>query len=115
MFTALLMFIPEEAYALALVFAGLLMIIGFRRLAMQILGTILFFAFFGPFIDAMIETLPPWLFGLLMLLFVLSLFRMVFGKGVTEHLIAFLLHDLLMAPFRFIRWLLRGFGPRRLP
>lgn len=115
MFTTLLMFIPEEAYVLALVGAGLLMIIGFRQLALTLFGTILFLALFGPFIDAIVESLPPWLFAILMLCFVISLIRMIFGRGVSDRLISNLLYDLLMAPFRFMRWLLRGFGPRRLP
>lgn len=115
MFTTLLMFIPENVYALALAGAGLLMILGFRHLALQIFGTIILLAIFGPFIDAIVEALPPWLFALLMLCFVVSFVRLIFGRGVTDRLISNLLYDLLMAPFRFIRWLLRGFGPRRLP
>jgi len=115
MFTTLLMFIPEEAYALVLVFVGLLMIIGFRQLALQVFGTVLLLAFFGPFIDAIIDALPPWLFALLMFCFVVSLVRLIFGRGVSDRLISNLLYDLLMAPFRFMRWLFRGVGPRRLP
>lgn len=113
MVSTLLMFVPQEAYLPLLVLAGLLMIIGLRRIAMGILGTVLALAMFGPFIDALIDSLPPGLFALLMLALVLSLFRLIFGRRVVENVISFLLYDLLLAPFRFLRWLLRGFGPGR--
>jgi len=111
MFRTFLMFIPQEAYLVALVCAGLLMVLGFRQIATGIIGTIVVLALFGPFIDALVDSLPSWLFALLILGFVLSIFRLIFGRGVTDQLIAFLLYDLLLAPLRFIRWLIRGFGP----
>jgi len=113
MFTTLLMLIPQEAYLPMLVLAGLLMVVGLRHIALGIVGTVLALAMFGPFIDALIDSLPPWLFALLMLAFVLTIFRLMFGRRVVENVISFLLYDLLMAPFRFLRWLLSGFGPGR--
>lgn len=113
MITTLLTLIPQEAYLPMLVLAGLLMIIGLRQIALGIFGLILALAFFGPFIDALVDSLPPWLFALLVLGFVLMLFRLVFGRRVADNVISFLLYDLIMAPFRFIRWLLRGFWPGR--
>lgn len=113
MISSLLMFVPQEAYLPLLVFGGLLMIIGFRRIALGLVGTVLALAMFGPFIDALVESLPSWLFALLVLGFVLSIFRLVFGARVADNVISFLLYDLIRAPFRIIGWLLRGFGPRR--
>lgn len=89
------------------------MIMGFRQIAVGLVGGVLALAFLGPFIDALMDSLPPWAFALLMLGFVLSLFRLMFGNRVADQVIGCLLYDLLLAPFRFLRWLLQGFGPGR--
>lgn len=109
----LLAFLPEEAYVLLLVLAGVLMIIGLRQLAIGLILTVLALALFGPIIDAFIGSLPPWAFAILVLLFVVSLFRLVSGRRIADNVISFLLYDLLLAPFRLLGWILRGFAPRR--
>lgn len=109
----LLMFIPEEAYLPLLVLGGILMMIGLRQLALGLIGTVLALALLGPFIDALLDSLPPWLFALVALAMVVSLFRFVFGRRVAENVLSYLLYDLLLSPFRFLRWLIRGFGPNR--
>jgi hypothetical protein len=108
----LLMLIPQEAYLPAMVIGALLIIVGARKIGMGIIVGIIALAFLGPFIDALVDILPPWLFALLCLLLVMSLFRLVFGNRVADHVIARLLYDFIRAPFLFMRWLLHGFGQR---
>lgn len=113
MFEALLMFMPEEAYALGLVAAGILMICGARRLALGLLFTIILFATLGPFIDAFISNLPPVLFIGLCLACLLMLFKMIVGPRTAAHLASFFIYDLIKAPFRIVGWLFSGISRRR--
>ena len=111
MIGSILMFIPEEAYLPMLAIAGILMIVGLRRLAMGLGAAIVALALIGPFVDSLIANLPPWLLALLMLGLVLFLFRVIFGRRVVDVLFSLLLRDLLLAPFRFMRSILHTFGP----
>lgn len=112
MLQTLLMLIPQEAYLPAMVIGGLLIVVGARKLGIGIIVGVILFALLGPFIDSLVDALPPWLFALLCLFLILSLFRLMFGNRVADHVIARFLYDFLRAPFLFLRWLLRGFGPR---
>lgn len=114
MIQTLMMLIPQEAYLPAMFIGALLIILGARKIGMGIFLSIIFFAVFGPFVYALIDSLPAWLFAILCLLIVVSLFRMFFGNRVTDHVLGRLLYDLIRAPFHFMGWLLRGFGRRNL-
>jgi len=110
---AILMFIPEEAYLLVLVAAGILMICGFRSLASGLFVTILLLAILGPFFDALIGNLPPVLLTGLCLLCLMSIFKMIVGPRVAANLTSFILYDIIRAPFRVIGWLVSGLFRRR--
>jgi len=112
MIQTILMLIPQEAYLPAMVIGAILIIFGARKIGIGIIVGIILFALLGPFIDAIIDMLPGWLLALLCLFFILSLIRLIFGNGAADHLIGRLLYDLIRAPFLFVGWLLRGFGPR---
>ena len=106
MIQSLLMLIPTEAYLPLMVIAGLMMIIGMRKIAMTIITSVLAMAILGPFIDALINSLPYWAVFLLMMAFFLSLFRLLLGGRIFDHVMALIVYDLIRAPFRLLLWLL---------
>ena len=111
MINSILFLLPPETWVCLLVLAGILMIIGFRKAALGIVASVVLLAIFSPFIDSLIDALPTWILIILMIIFVMSILRFVFGRGVADHLIARLLYDVILMPFRFFGWLFRG--PRR--
>lgn len=113
MFEAIMMFIPEEAYILVLVAAGILMICGARVLASGLFVMVILLSVLGPFIDAFISNLPPALFIGLCLVCLLMLFKIIVGPRVAGNLASFLIYDLIRVPFRIIGWLFSGFSRRR--
>lgn len=113
MLKALLMFIPTEAYLTLMVIAGIMMMIGMRKIASTIIVSVLAMAMFGPFIEAIIDSLPSWALILVMVAVALSLIRLVMGRRIFEHVASFLIYDLIRAPFRLLFWLLGAFIPRR--
>lgn len=112
MIQALIFLLPQETWICLLVLAGFLLMFGFRKAAVSLIGTIILLALFSPFIDALVESLPTWMLVLLMLLTALSFLRLVFGGRIADQVIAHLLYDILLLPFRFIGWLFRGSGRR---
>ena len=113
MLQALLMFIPPEAYLTLLVVAGIMMVIGMQKIASTIIVSVLAMAMFGPFIEAIIDSLPSWALILVMVAVALSLIRLVMGRRIFEHVASRFVYDLIRAPFRIIRWLLGAIIPRR--
>jgi hypothetical protein len=113
MINALLFLVPEQAWVLVLVVAGILMILGFHKMAWTLVGSIILLALLSPFIDALIDVLPLWLITILIVIFSISFFRLIFGRRIADNVISYLIYDLIRAPFRFIFWLLRG--PIRRP
>lgn len=112
MMLGLLLIAPPETWVCFLGFAGILMIIGFRKVALGLAGSVLLLALFSPFIDALVDLLPPWILVIMMIFFVISLLRFIFGERVADHLIARLLYDVILMPFRFVGWVFRGPGRR---
>jgi hypothetical protein len=108
MMQALLFLLPREFWVLLLMAAGIMMMIGFRKAALGIVGSVVLLALLSPFIDSLIDALPTWILIILMIFFAMSLLRFVFGRGVADHLISHLLYDVILMPFRFIGWLFRG-------
>ena len=114
MLQSVLMFIPQEAYLPLMVIAGLMMIIGLRQIAAAIFISVIAMAMLGPFIDALVDSLPLWAVLLLLTGVILSLIRLVLGRRIFENVASFLIYDLIRAPFRIFFWLLGLlFSPRR--
>lgn len=113
MINALLFLVPEQAWVLVLVVAGILMILGFRKMAWTLVGSIILLALLSPYIEALIDVLPLWLIGILIVIIGISFFRLILGRRIADNVISYLVYDLIRAPFRFIFWLLRG--PIRRP
>lgn len=107
MLDILICLLPREAWAPLLVLAGLLIIIGLRKAGFNIVGAVILLALLGPFFVALIDSLPPELFFLLMVFFAFMVFRMVFGRRVTENVLTSLIMGVLKAPFKFLGWLSR--------
>jgi hypothetical protein len=113
MLQAVLMFIPQEAYLPLMVLAGLLMIIGLRQIAAAIFISVIAMAILGPFIDAIVGSLPLWAVLLLLTGAFLSLIRLVLGRRIFDNVASFLIYDLIRMPFRIFFWLLGLFFPPR--
>ncbi len=107
MLTLLLFLAPKEAWALLIVIGGLLIIIGFRKAGLVIIGTICLLALFAPFFDNLFDSLPPGIIALLMVIFIFWLFRTLFGRRVSGNILSAMILGLLKAPFRFLGWLFR--------
>lgn len=112
MINSILLLLPSETWMLLLLAAGFMMIFGFRKAALSLVGSVLLLAFFSPFIDALFDLLPTWILVVLMIFFVMSLLRFILGERVADHLIAHLIYDIILMPFRFIGWVFRGPGRR---
>lgn len=113
MLNTLLCLIPEQAWLPLMVLAGILIILGFRKAGSGIVMTILLLALLGPLAAGLMEALPTPLFFLLILCLPFFLFRMLFGRRVSENVLSYFLWSLIKAPFRFLAWLLRS--PARRP
>lgn len=111
MISSIFLLLPSETWVLLLMAAGIMMIIGFRKAALGLAGTVLLLALFSPFIEALVDALPTWLLLTIMIFFIMSLLRFILGERMADHLIAHLLYDIILMPLRFIGWLFRG--PRR--
>lgn len=108
MINALILLVPQEAWICLIVLAGFLMIFGFRKAALSLVGAVVLMALLSPFIDALVDVLPTWILIIMMILFFMSLLRFILGERVADHLIAHLLYDVILIPFRFIGWVFRG-------
>lgn len=114
------LFVPDEALLPLLVIAGILTIMGLKRLAGSFMLFVLVIAFspvFQPFIEALIAALPGWAVVVLLVGLGFALLRacvaLIFGKGVSDQMLGTLLADLvrvlILLPFRGFRALLRFF------
>lgn len=112
------LFMPDEALLPMLVIAGILTIMGLKRLAGGLLLFVLVLAFspvFQPFIETLIAALPGWAVVALLVGLGFALLRacvgLIFGKGVSDQMLGTLLADLvrvlILLPFRGFRALLR--------
>ncbi len=112
------LFVPDEALLPLLVIAGILTIVGLKRLASGLVLFVLAIAFtpvLEPFIEALIAALPGWAVVTILVGLGFALLRvfvaLVFGKGVSDQMLGTLLADvvrvLVLLPFRGFRALLR--------
>lgn len=111
----LLSLIPQELWILVLIGTAFAVIFGLvpRGAIGGVIVTILVLSIVGPIIGSFIESLPAWVSVILTILFGLWvinwLITLIFGKRTGGHLVALLIHDVILAPFRFIGFL---FGRR---
>jgi len=112
--------LPDEAMPLVIVGIGLALIVGLvrGRTGLGLLGMVVLVLLAGPFIDALLDTLPGWVILLLVLFVALALFRgvlsLLLGERAAGHAIGILAADvirlcfgLLFLPFRILWWAFR--------
>ena len=110
----LLTILPENYWIIIIVFAAIGLMVGIisKQAAFGVMGTIVLLALAMPFVDALLGSLDLWLLMLIMIVFGFMLirwtFNLLFGQRTTDHLAALILHDIILLPFRFIRYLFRG-------
>jgi len=108
----LLSLLPQEFWILVLVGTAFAVIVGLvpRGAIAGVIGTILILSIAGPFISSLLNFLPWWVSAILMVWFVFAVINwiitLVFGRRTGGHLLALLLHDLILAPFRFVGFLM---------
>lgn len=107
----LLSIIPQELWILVFVVAALGVIVGIvpkGAIVGLIIGMVVL-SVMGPIVDSLLSSLPWWVSVILTLVFALTLINwiitLLFGKRTGGHLAALLLHDVILAPFRFIGFL----------
>jgi hypothetical protein len=105
---AIALLLPEEMWICLIVLAGFLVMTGFRKAGLALLGSVVLMSLLSPFLDSLLNALPVWMLLVLMFFFALSLFKLLFGRNVADHVIAHILYDMIRMPFRFIGWLFRG-------
>lgn len=113
MLTFLLTILPEDYWIIIIVFAAIGLILGVisRQAAFGVLGMIALFALATPFVDVLLGSLDLWLLMLIMIIswfmFIRWAFNLLFGQRTTDHLVALILHDIIILPFRAVRFLIR--------
>ena len=106
------LWLPDEAMLLVIAGVGLAMMFGFirGRAAMGLLGTVLLVLLAGPFIDALLDTLPGWMLLLLLLWVGVALFRwvlsLILGARPADEAVGSLAADVIRAGFRLLFLLL---------
>lgn len=90
---------PVEALPLVLVIAGLLFMVGMKRLGGALILFVLAYAFLLPFAEPLMDLLPSWLLILITALFMFGIFRelvaLLIGKGAADTMIGSLAADFL--------------------
>ena len=108
------MFMPEEAYILVIVGAGLALMLGLisGSKVWSIVVTICLIGALAPFIDQIIEMLPFWAFLLLCVWMIITTCKILMGKRIFELVASKIIFELLVLPFRIVGRIL-GFGRRQ--
>jgi len=113
--------LPDEALPLVIMVAGLLMILGFRRAGLSILGAALLLPMLAPFVEALFGELPPWV-SLVILAFIgLAILRglaaLLIGQRAADTMVGSLAADvvrivvgILFFPLRVAWWAFRLIG-----
>lgn len=115
MVSLLASFLPEATWPLLITVAGLLMMVGARRLAGRLLGFVLLMTLIIPILQPLftefLAALPPGVQQGVMLILpaflILSVLRLVLGRGVWEQVMGRLVYDLLRLPLLILVWLWR--------
>ena len=104
--------LPDEAMPLVIVCIGLALILGLirGRAATGLLGAVILLSLAGPFIDALLGTLPGWLLLLVLLFVAVALFRsalsLLLGARAADEAVGNLAADVIRAGFRLLFLLL---------
>jgi len=104
--------LPDEAMPLVIVGIGLALILGLirGRAATGLLGAVILLSLAGPFIDALLGTLPGWLLLLVLLFVAVALFRsalsLLLGARAADEAVGNLAADVIRAGFRLLFLLL---------
>lgn len=97
--SALWTLLPDEALPLVIMVAGLMMVIGFRRAGLSLLGLALLTPILAPFVEALIAELPPWVSLIILILVGFSLLRglsvLLIGPRATDHMVGSLAADIV--------------------
>lgn len=110
--------LPNNYLFLVILVASIGLMLGLlkRKTAIGLVWSVILLFLFSPFINALTEFIPDWLLLLLSAIFFLSLIQAVlrglFGKGVSDQLMANLLWSLFTLPFKALGFVLR-IGRRR--
>src|SRR5688500_14977577 len=104
--------LPDELMPLVIAGIGLAVILGLLRLrkAASLIGSICLLLMASPFFDALFDSLPGWLFLVMLPIIAIVvlrwLMRLVIGERATDHVIGSLIADLCRAlfllPFRML-------------
>jgi len=111
--------IPEAAYTLIIVVAGLLIMVGLKRTGFSLIGFVLLASLLPPFLDPLLAELPDWVIWVIIAFVALSLLKLLLGRGIWNNMWGTLLGNLLTAlvlgllriPFRLVRALFRFGSP----
>lgn len=109
--TLLLSFLPDQAMILVIIAAAFGLMVGIvsRRALAGVIMFVVLSAILGPFIDAIMDTLPLWflivLMGFFILFIIQTLTKSLFGKGASDNFMGHMLWALFSAPFRIIGYL----------
>lgn len=109
--------LPDEFMPLAIAGVGLAVILGLLRLrkAAALIGGICLLLISGPFFDSLFDSLPTWIFLLMLpilaIVIIRWLVRLVIGERAADHLVGSLAADLIRGiivfPFRVLGLLFR--------
>lgn len=108
-----------EILTLGMLIIGFLLMVGAMRLrvAFNLLGVIILSAIILPFLTSEIKGLDTWLMLVLSVILTLVLFqwmaRLIFGRNAADSVVASLISNVLIAPFRLFIRILRTIFFRR--
>lgn len=108
----LISLLPPQLWILVLIGTAFGVIFGIvpRGAIVSVIVCIFLMSFLGPIIGSVFNSLPWWVSTIMTILFGLSvitwLINLVFGERTGSHLSALIIHDIILAPFRFVGFLL---------
>jgi hypothetical protein len=112
--TLLWALLPDDAFPLVILLAALLFLIGLRRTACGLLAVALLVPILGPFVEALMAGIPPWVSLLILVVFIVMLLQFlataVLGHQAAAHMVGILAADMVRFALRCVflplRWLL---------
>ena len=108
----MLAFLPDEIMLVIPLALGCLVMLRLLTVgrAMGILIALIAVLSVIPFLVGILDFLPVWALTAAMIFFAFSLIStlssVLLGKGVSDYFLGSILHDLLLLPFRAVRWLI---------
>lgn len=108
------LFLPDEALLLVMMAAGLLLMLGFRRVAGGLLATALLLPLLSPFVEALMSGLPAWVSLVILVVLGLTIFRalasLFLGRRAAAHMVGILAADVVRFLVRCLFWPVRVLG-----